>query len=200
MNQTAIPTHLTSFLILSLALITSACGSSMKNPDIKQNPHPRMRYEITMIIDDAPGSFDSVAAFAGYDIANDRCVPLTPGSGATLAPKMSVPLTLTHVSENVYKATVYADLLQDEDYYGRGVCRWKMTAVTSNLQLKKTTITADISLEDVISQKSTARYFSNQNFTDLKLSGVDIGNAERSDFKDSSDTFSVTFTVKENFQ
>ena len=91
MNRTALPTHLTSSLILSLALITSACGSSMKTPDIKQNQHPKMRYEIIMTIDGAPGPFDSVTAFVQYKVSNDRCVPLTPISGATLPPEHHLP-------------------------------------------------------------------------------------------------------------
>lgn len=34
--------------IISLASITAACGDSMNNPDITFNPHPKMRYELTL--------------------------------------------------------------------------------------------------------------------------------------------------------
>lgn len=195
------PTRLTSFCILALTLITSACGSPMKDPDIKQNPNPKMRYEITVSIKDAPGTFDTVQAFAGYDVDNTRCVPLTPGSGATLAPGKSVPVALTRVAENIYTGTVYLDQLQDEDYYGLGACHWKMTTVDVYLGIKKSTVSTGIFLKELLKQESTVRYFSNLNFTDRKLEGTDTGNAHREDFKeDASRTFSVQVAAKEHFQ
>jgi|GEM_PF-2561263 len=35
----------------------------MKDPNIKQNPHPEMRSDITLTIQSAPGPFDVVAGF-----------------------------------------------------------------------------------------------------------------------------------------
>jgi len=172
----------------------------MKNPDIKSNPHPKMRYEITMTIEGAKGPFDSMETIAQYDIENDHCVPLTPVSGARIAPDKTIPVTMTRVGDNTYRGEIFTDQLQDEDYYGKGVCHWKLTAFSGYLRVKQTTITTGIELENVIAQKPTERYFSNQNFTNPKLSGVDIGDANRSAYKDPADTFSVTFTAKENFQ
>jgi hypothetical protein len=191
---------LTSFYFLSFALVTSACGAAMNPPVIKSNPHPRMRYEITMIIEGAKGPFDSIETIAQYDIANDRCVPLTPISGATIAPDKSIPVHMTKVGENAYRGEVYTDQLVDEDYYGQGVCHWKLTAFSSYLQVKKRMISTGIELDEVLAQKPAERYFSNQNFTNSALSGVDNGVADRSTYKDPADTFSVTFTAKENFQ
>jgi hypothetical protein len=152
--------HLTLSLILSLALITSACGSPMKNPDIKQNPHPRMRYEITMTIQGAPGPFDSVDGFVQYKVSNDRCVPLTPISGATLPPEKSVPIEFSHVSDNVYKGTLYADLLQDEDYFGLGVCHWAVVAATASLKVKKADFSPYLFADSILKQSSETLYFS----------------------------------------
>ncbi|MQQ99823.1 hypothetical protein [Glaciimonas soli] len=47
----------------------------MNTPDIKQNPHPKMRYEITLTIKDAPGPFDAVTGFMQYDVTNEQCSP-----------------------------------------------------------------------------------------------------------------------------
>ena len=185
-------------LALSLALITSACGSPMKTPDIKQNPHPKMRYEITVTIKDAPGPFESVQASAGYDVDNARCVPLSPGSGATIAPEKVVPLTLNRVSEGTYSGALYVDQLQDEDYYGLGVCHWKMTSVDASLRVNKVIIVAGLSLNDLLSQSQVTRYFSNRNFTDGDLSGPDSGNGAPTDFgNDAGNTFSVTVHASE---
>jgi hypothetical protein len=186
--------------LLSVALITTACGAPMKTPDIKSNPHPKMRYEITMTIEGAKGPFDSIETIAQYDIANDRCVPLTPGSGATIAPDKTFPIHMTKVGENAYRGEIYTDQLVDEDYYGLGVCHWKLTAFSGYLHVNKSMITTGIEGEEVSAQKTVERYFSNENFTNPKLSGVDIGDSKRSAFKDSVNTFSVSFTAKENFQ
>lgn len=208
MNRITMPTRLTSSLILSLVLITSACGSSMKTPDIKQNPHPKMRYEITMTIDGAPGPFDSVTAFVQYKVSNDRCVPLQPISGASLAPEDSVPLDLTKVSNKVYTGHLYVDLLQDEDYYGLGVCHWEVVATTAVLQVKKTGFSPDLTKNEIFEQKSAIRYFSAHQYADAEqgklVPPVSSGmlpseyQSLKPEWKD--DMFSVTLSAREEFK
>jgi hypothetical protein len=202
-------TRLSSSLLLSLGLITTACGSNMKTPDIKQNPHPRMRYEITMTIQGAPGPFDSISGFVQYKVSNDRCVPLTPISGATLPPEKSVPLKLSHVSDNVYKGTLYVDLLQDEDYYGLGVCHWAIVAASADLKIKNAALTPAIFHDDIVAQKSVATYFVNGDYLAAPKNTGDeqviTGSPNRalygSDGSGSrADLFSVTLSAKEDFQ
>lgn len=172
MKRITIPARLTSSLILSLTLITSACGSPMKTPDIKQNPHPKMRYEITMTIDGAPGPFDSMTAFVQYKVSNDRCVPLQPISGATLAPEDRVPLELARVSDHVYTGHLYVDLLQDEDYYGMGVCHWEVVAATAVLQVGKVAFSPDLLKNEILEQKSATRYFNVHQYADARQGKV----------------------------
>src|ERR1700749_441278 len=92
----------------------SACGVAMNKPDVKLNPQPRMRYEITIKVDNAPGPFDRVEGVIDYRVSNENCVPLTPVTGATVAPEKRVPIVLPHSGGNIYKGEIYADLLQDE--------------------------------------------------------------------------------------
>jgi len=200
------PTRLTSSLILSLALITSAYGSSMKNPDIKQNPHPKMRYEITMTIDGAPGPFDSITAFVQYKVSNDRCVPLTPISGATLPPERRFPITFTRVSDTVYKSVIYADMMEDENYYGLGVCHWAVVAASADLKINGTSLSPAIFHDDIVAQKSVATYFVNSDY--LESSGANdqgrvvSGNTNRAFYLPASrtDLFSIALAAKEDFQ
>ena len=200
--------RLTTSLILSLALITSACGSPMKTPDIKQNPHPKMRYEITMTIQNAPGPFDSVSGFVQYKVSNDRCVPLTPISGATLPPEKSVPLELSHVTDNIYKGSLYVDLLQDEDYYGLGVCHWAVVAATVSLTVKKADFSPDLFVNSILKQSSETRYFSKKQFEAAgrgELEPPVISGVLPADYKNlrpewQQDMFQVTLSAKEDFQ
>lgn len=188
-------------LALFLILMDTACSDPMKKPNIKQNPSPKMRYEMTVTVDGAPGPFDSIQASAGYDVANDRCVPLTPGIGATIAPQNSVPVPLTHLHGDVYRGAIYLDLLQDEDYYGLGVCHWKMTSVSIDLGIRQATMSSYLSEDAVLAQNSTTRYFSNRSYSSPDSNGVDEGNPKASDFEEEANqTFAVTLTAKEDFQ
>ena len=47
----------------------------MKNPGIKQNPHPTECYEITPTIKNAPGPFDPVTRYMQYEVSNEQCAP-----------------------------------------------------------------------------------------------------------------------------
>ncbi len=188
-------------LLLSLALITTACGSPMKKPDIKQNPTPKQRYDITLRIDGAPGPFDSVAGSVDYQVSNGRCVPLTPISGATLVPQEHIPLTLTHVSDNVYKGTLYADRFIDEDYYGLGVCQWELVAAGIELKIGKMDFSPSIFLKDMKAGTPVVTYFSKHFYEESSKpdapSLTDSGRARREDYKDPASTFSATLTAEE---
>ena len=193
-------------LLLSLALLTSACGSPMKTPDIKQNPHPKMRYEITITIEGAPGPFDSINGSVHYGVANDHCVPLQPISGARLSPDKHIPLVFTHVSDNLYKGTLYADLLLDEDYYGRGICHWAIVGATAVFKVKTTDFSPAVFHDDIVAQKPVTTYFTNGGYLEAtKNSGTErvvAGSPNRALYgaESRTDLFSITLVAKEDFQ
>jgi hypothetical protein len=179
----------------------------MNTPDIKQNPHPRMRYEITVTIQDAPGPFDSINGDVQYGVANDDCVPLQPFSGAQLSPDKHVPLVFTRVSGNLYKATMYADLLLDEDYYGRGVCHWSIVGASADLRIKDGALSPAIFHDDIMAQKPVTTYFANGDYlaATKKSSGDEraiFGSPNRALYGSDSrtDLFSITLAAKEDFQ
>jgi hypothetical protein len=196
------PIRLFFSLILLLVLSTPACGASMKTPDIKQNPHPKMRYEITMTIDGAPGPFDSIEGYVQYEVRNGRCVPLAQGSGATLVPVKNIPLVFTRVSDAVYKGTLYVDLMQDEDYYGLGVCHWTVAGAGANPKVKNVVFSPGITPDEILSQAKATRYFSDRSYFNDGMEGIDTGNAHRSDFKPEAQAkvFSITLAAREDFQ
>ncbi|MDM0090471.1 MULTISPECIES: hypothetical protein [unclassified Variovorax] len=176
----------------------------MKKPDIKLNPHPRMRYEITLTIADAPGPFDAVEGSAGYQVSNDRCVPLAPISGARPTPRKNVPIALTRVNEAIYKGSLYVDLLVDEDYFGLGLCRWSMPFADFDLQIGNLAFAHSIALEEILAGNSVTRYFNKISYVSEDArspkndhSRVSSGNASRAEFKDPGNTFSMTLSAKE---
>lgn len=173
------------------------------NPHIQQNPHPKMRYDITMTIEDPPGPFGSVTGFVQYEVANNKCVPEDPLAGVRVTPSTNPPITFTRISDNVYTATVYADLIKDKDYYGKGICHWSMIAVVAELKTNEVTLGPYIGYEDMASHKPNTMYFSKEFYSksdvpELHDSGIPYSiystEADRSEF------FAITITAKEHFE
>lgn len=146
-------------LALSLAIATTACGQSMKKPDIKLNPDPKLRYEVTLTIDeDVPGSFESVTAYSYYQ-TDDKCVPMQPISGAVLSVDHRVPVTLHQTGPRTYQGTVYLDLLLDEDYYGLGVCRWGLMSFNAQLRVGEVRFGAAIGGREIAAGQPRTEYY-----------------------------------------
>lgn len=188
-------------LALSIATLLAhlnAYGATMTQPDIKLNPSPRMRYEITVKVDGAPGPFDRIEGVVDYRVANEACVPLTPVTGATVAPEKRVPITLKAAGGNVYKGEMYADLLQDEDYFGKGVCHWSVVAASANLWVKQVDFSAPLFRDDLLKGTPVTRYYSNRSYATTQLDRVDTGEADRAQYQDEAGaTFSVTVHAEE---
>lgn len=175
------------------------------NPDIKQNPHPKMRYDITMTIGEVHGSFDSVTGFVQYEVTNKNCVPEDPIAGVTVKPSTNPTFKFTRVSDNVYTTTVYADLMKDEDYYGKGVCHWAMTAVVAELKTNEVTLGPDIDYDEMASHKPNTTYFSKEFYSksdvpDLHDPGIPYSRYSTLDPDDRSDFFAITMTAKGHFE
>lgn len=106
--------------------------------EFRRNPNPREAYRITMQIEDAPGPFGLVRAFAQYDVVNPECLPPpNDNNGHTWpVPTDAAEITLTRDADGSYSGVVYADYMLDEDYHGRGVCKWQL--IQAQAQLKAT--------------------------------------------------------------
>ncbi|RZL68099.1 MAG: hypothetical protein EOP77_02430 [Variovorax sp.] len=194
-------------ITLLVAISTAACGQSMEQPDIRFNPHPKMRYEITLKIEGIPGPLDAVEASAGYVVANEACVPLTPFIGATLPPEKRMPIVLTKLDDTTYRGEIYVDQMQDADYFGLGLCRWSMISAGFGLERGNAVFVHSLWLADILGNKTITRYFNNLSYVgDYAKSRkdehpfADYGRADRAGFKDPANSFSVTLTARERFQ
>lgn len=137
------PASMTIAALLCTAMMPlTACTQPMNakpQPEYRENPNPQQAYRLTMAIKDAPGPLKVMVSAAQYDVVNTECLPPpkeNPGGRSSPVPTHDVPFELTPVSEGVYTGTVYADAMIDEDYHGRGVCRWAL--VQAQVQLKAT--------------------------------------------------------------
>lgn len=192
------------YRLLLLSLVTlSACGSSMQTPDIKRNPHPKMRYEITMVVKDAPGLFDSVTGFMQYDIANEQCAPFEKFIGIYRKPPgQSPPIVFNRVGDNEYKGQLYLDFFLDEDYYKLGVCHWSLVAAVARLKFQEASFGPDLLQEQIISQKSVTLYFPKSGYGDNSIKDMNYVGSTMSDAvaQHRADFFSITLSAKERFE
>ncbi len=113
--------------IILLALSASSCSSSPEALDIKRNPNPKQRYEITLTIKDAPGPLEPANATANY-VTDSDCVPRKPISGAAPV-QVEVPIVFDRLTPNTYRGEIYKDVLKNADYYGLGMCHWRINLV-----------------------------------------------------------------------
>lgn len=171
---------------------------------VHKNPHPKMRYSITMTVHDAPGSFGVAGGFIHYGLSNDHCVPLQPGSGARLSPDEHSPLTFAKMGEHSYQNTFYLDLFKDEDYYGRGVCHWTVVGATATLKLRGGEFAPTIFHDAIVAQKPVTTYFARNDYEAAKSSPdgekVISGSTNRDLFSPGTQLFSITLVAKEAFQ
>lgn len=94
----------------------------------KLNPAPRLPLRVRIRVDGAPGDFSSVRGTVQYDVVNAaQCGKRDALSGAVPSITSNETFELTRLSDTEFTGVVYADRILDENYYGRGVCRWELT-------------------------------------------------------------------------
>jgi hypothetical protein len=190
--------HTAFFLTMSLS--TLVYGAPMKHVDVKLNPNPRMRYEITMTIDHAPGPFERIEGSVDYKVTNEHCVPMTGFEGVTIAPEKRLPVDFRKVGDNVYKGDVLVDALQDEDYYGMGVCHWTLVGAGASLSANKTDVSPSIFLKDILAGHAVVRFFAEKFYHNTEMPFIDNGEPDASRFKDPGKTYSITLQARESIK
>jgi len=140
-------------------LSLTACSRTMDDSDIKQNPHPKQAYEITVQLENVPGPIDAVSGNLLMDIANPECLPREPLSGARPYPHPSPAFELRQTGPGVYKGTAYLDPLLDGNYAGLGVCHWRLNALNVHVRIGKAGYGAGLGLEQVEAGSEGSSFF-----------------------------------------
>ena len=89
----------------------------------KVNPSPKQVFEVEFEIHDAPGPLNDVSGAASYHAPNCNFVT-SAWAGARAVPSKGLAVPMQRLGPNRFVATVNRDGMLDEDYYGKGVCRW----------------------------------------------------------------------------
>jgi hypothetical protein len=190
--------------LLSSSLIAiSACESSMNTPDIKQNSQPKMRYEITLIIKDAPGPFDSVEGYMFYEVVNEQCAPFEKFIGIYRTPPgQHLSFPMQRINTNEYRGTAYLDLLQDENYYGLGPCHWHLNSISAVLRYKEVTFTTSVTSRELLTQKPFTEYLWKEAYLQPVAGSHEMGLQPTDEFKHQYPEryFTATLIAKERFE
>ena len=203
-----------------LSLLLSAChnpgafsmSSEAEAPaiSIKERPHPQKAYQITMVIENAPGPFGMIEGSAQYDVTNhNECGEINRNAGTISRINTHSPIRWQKRSDTEYVATVYADLMVDDDYYGRGVCHWAFTQARAQLKAtgahEETDFVPAISNEEIAAGQAVTWYFWKGGYpvdTPLPSNGKgfpDFGYKSTEKFKPElrNQLFSISLTSKE---
>ena len=202
------------WLALGLMLGLSACyfpTFSGKRTMVEHtvNPQPKQAYQITLTLADAPGPFASMLGLVQYEVVNRECLspPKDNLGGAGMYMTRFLPFELTRVSDTEYTGTVYADGLLDEDYYGRGVCRWQLTRAYAQLKAtgapRETLFSPSISAEPLLAENTKTIYFTKDSYPrhpqstleDPSTSGQ-IDRSKMASFLTDEDLFTITMTLR----
>ncbi|WP_231755178.1 hypothetical protein [Bordetella sp. N] len=139
----------------------------------KLNPAPAQAFEIRLTLGnaldlqsaaDGKSPFTVVEGTAQFDVSNAaRCGKTSALSGHVPSISTHEPFRLSRISATEYVGTVYADMLIDEDYYGREVCHWTITearvAVRARTDMADTRFVAGLPAGKVFAAGAAERYF-----------------------------------------
>lgn len=176
-------------------------------PDFKQNPHPKQVYQLTLTIAYAPGPFASIEGFMQFDVGTPECLPSPNENGGHLwpTPTETIPFVWTRVSDTQYTGVVYIDGMIDEDYYGQGICRWKLMQAGAVLKATgangETRFVPNIYPEKLVAQQAETTYLLKRFYPqDADIENyADYGQIDRSKMASTlkeDDLFAVTLTPK----
>ena len=124
-------------LLLSVLMLLGACGSKERAPPpYEANPSPKEAYEVVVTTHDAPEEMYASSASVTYAIENEDCLPpIENFEGVRYEPDthtLEIPIKRTGKRE--YSGVFFNDGMLEQDYYGRGSCRWSMQSVGAVLK------------------------------------------------------------------
>ena len=174
------------------------------------NPHPKQAYRLRIKINDAPGPLKLMRNMSvGYG-ARDCSYIINHIEGASANPEKKVRAETRKLAEFEYEAIIYADAVQDEDYFGEGVCHWKAEGFGLGFQAtgspNETIFNFGDSLNDLIEKKTLTKYYwkwSYPYFTredgSISLDFVNFGitSPELYSAEEHKEMFTITVTLEE---
>ena len=179
-----------SSLSLASVLVVSVTLTSCENRAhlmTQTNPSPTAGFKVRLKIDNAPGPFEIIDVGGQFDVRNsNQCGKVIPAVGLPSKIVKSKDVSLTRVGDDEYEGVIYLDTMQDEDYYGRGVCHWELIRAYAVLiaadEVKDTSFAVSLPVHDLVKGGATTRYFVHADYPRLdEVDGYTAGGKKTPD-------------------
>jgi hypothetical protein len=173
---------------------------------LRDNPARQQKYELTLTLNNAPGSFKYIDAYMYFNAPN--CSYLIAGkfAGAYAWPEVYRRFEMVEVSETVWKGNFYTDALLDEDYGFGKVCHWQfgLAGLSFAANGKQEDSWYDISLDkkELQSGQLLTSYFVKDSYPRLarvkdgEKGFRTSGDADPSRYNPGTELFSATLSIR----
>lgn len=108
----------------------AACSNPAKDIVIHSNPDPVHAYILTLDASHAPGPIQSPKGYISFenDYSGRTCMPKSPPlvEWRMSGKRIDFELKPVEGKNNVFESIIYLDALKDENYFGKGMCLWRM--------------------------------------------------------------------------
>jgi len=191
-------------MLLALLPLLTACGSKERAPPpYEANPSPKEAYEVVVTTHDAPEDIFASAAYVTYRISNEDCLPpIDNFEGVRYGlEKHSLDIQLNRVDASTFAGEYFGDGLLSKDYFGKGVCNWRIDLVGATLKTDRTKSFTYFSIAISGDEKETVLYSSKDIRPKLDNEVVPATTLSRENLPDSADErndgyFSMTITTR----
>lgn len=151
-----------SLAIVAPLLLFVACDRSprFEPPVAKTNPNPAQGYEITVELVDPPADIRSIAGEAHFGVSSRACLPYQDRiARVTIGTSYIKKFALTRIDAHTYQGRIFLDWPIDEDYYGLGMCKWRIATVDAVLTRENGLVqTTYLNESEVVSESSSLSY------------------------------------------
>ncbi|MGE6335224.1 hypothetical protein [Stenotrophomonas sp. NPDC077659] len=147
-------------LLLTLPLL-AACGSKERAPPpYEKNPSPKEPYDLVLTVRDGPDDIQASSGYVSYKIADEACLPpIDNFEGVRYGTdEYTIKIPLERVNKTAFKGSFYRDGVLSKDYYGRGVCKWKVQLVGAFLETEATKSFTYFSISTTLEDGAETRY------------------------------------------
>lgn len=130
----------------------------------RQNPNPKEAYRIRIKINDAPGPLILEQDMdVGYLADNCEYLITSEIIGAKAHPEKTMKTPIRQIGENEYETVVYRDAMLDEDYFGEGICRWRVVGFGTGFKAtgkpEETSFGIGGMVDELIEKKTMTQYY-----------------------------------------
>jgi hypothetical protein len=148
--------------VIAATIIGKSCEPN-RSPHV--NAAAKRWTTLTADAKNVPISVEDANLVVTYTIDNIDCLKPRPISGATAPPFEAISVPVRKIGSATFEGTLALDRFMNEDYDGRGVCQWRVSAAEFTLGNGSRRVTAGMVGNDILQNASETDYFSSWSFT-----------------------------------